>query len=141
VELRVVHGTSVRSAPASLSPPGSIGPARRLASSGGIPERGKRRTNDATREEDILALIETLPLEGLVRIDAALEGDWSHSITTVWTCEKGLLGFGEMRMSHAEHLPSIELMFREQWVGVRCLVRDREQNRFDETSARTSSSS
>jgi hypothetical protein len=99
--------------------------------------RGRGRANDVTTEEEILALIEKLPLEGLVRIDAALEGDWSHSVTTVWTCERGLLGFGEVRTGHPEHIPSIELMFPNYWLGVRCFVRAREQNVFDETFART----
>jgi hypothetical protein len=89
-----------------------------------------------TREEEIRGLVEELSLEELVRIDAALEGDWSHSVTTVWTRKRGLLGFGGVPTGHPEHVPSIELMFPNYWVGVRCFVRDREQNAFDETLAR-----
>ena len=89
-----------------------------------------------TREEEIRGLVEELSLEELVRIDAALEGDWSHSVTTVWTRKRGLLGFGRVPTGHPEHVPSIELMFPNYWVGVRCFVRDREQNAFDETLAR-----
>ena len=88
------------------------------------------------REEEIRALIRRLSLDELVRINAGLEGAWSETVTTVWTRERGLLGFGGVPTGHSDHVPSLELMFPNSWVGVRCFVRDRDQNVFDETFAR-----
>jgi hypothetical protein len=88
------------------------------------------------RGEEIRALIRRLSLDELVRIDAGLEGAWSETVTTVWTRERGLLGFGGVPAGHSAHVPSLELMFPNYWVGVRCFVRDRDQNVFDETFAR-----
>jgi hypothetical protein len=87
------------------------------------------------REQEIRALIGRLSLDALVRIDAGLEGDWSDTATIVWTRERGLMGFGGVPTSHSDYVPSLELMFPNYWVGVRCFVRDRDQNVFDETLA------
>jgi hypothetical protein len=87
------------------------------------------------REEEIRALIGRLSLDELVRIDAGLDGAWSDTVTTVWTRERGLLGFGGAPTGHSDQVPSLELMFPNYWVGVRCFVRDRDRNVFDETFA------
>jgi hypothetical protein len=81
-------------------------------------------------------LIERLSLDDLVRVDVGLEGDWSPSVTTVWTREHGLLGFDEAPHGHGRHIPSVELIFPEHWVGLRCFVREADRNIFDERLAR-----
>jgi hypothetical protein len=89
-----------------------------------------------TREDHVLVLIEGLSLGGLLRIDVALEGEWSQSVSTVWTPMRGLLGFAGVTTSHPKHIPSIELVFPTHWVGVRCFRRDQGANVFDEALAR-----
>lgn len=88
-------------------------------------------------DDQLRAVVASLSLDELVRIDAALEGDWSGSVSTVWTRGGGLLGFGGAPKCHPRHHPSIELIFPNHWVGLRCSVHDGEQNVFDETLART----
>jgi hypothetical protein len=41
------------------------------------------------RDEEIDELIRSIMLDGLLRMDAALEGDWSRTVSTVWTREGG----------------------------------------------------
>jgi hypothetical protein len=82
-------------------------------------------------------LVERLSLDDLVRIDVGLEGDWSPSATTVWTRDDGVVGFDAAPQGHDRHIPSLELIFPEHWVGLRCYVREGNRNAFDEGLART----
>jgi hypothetical protein len=90
-----------------------------------------------TAEDEARALVESLELADLVRIDVSLEGDWSRAVATVWTREEGLLGFAAVPVRHPQHFPSIELIFPRHWLGIRCSLRDKEQNVFDERLARS----
>jgi hypothetical protein len=82
---------------------------------------------------DILAQIS---LDGLIRIDAALEGDWSGTVATVWTREKGRLGFDAVAGPHPAFRPSLELCFTGSWVGIHCFFVSDGQNVFNEPFAR-----
>jgi hypothetical protein len=82
-------------------------------------------------------LIARLALDDLVRIDVGLEGDWSPSVATVWTRGHGMSGFDAAPRGHHEHIRSVELIFPEHWVGMRCFVRKADRNAFDERLART----
>ena len=95
-----------------------------------------RRLRGAADHHVARSLIESLSLDGLTRIDAALEGDWSGTVSTVWTRDHGLLGFGAVPQSHPEYVPSIELIFADCWVGLRCSAREDDRNVFDEALAR-----
>jgi len=84
-----------------------------------------------------IACIRHRQANGLVRIDASLEGDWNRAVAIVWTREGGFLGFAAVPVGHPHHFPSIELIFPRHWLGIRCSLRDREQNVFDERFARS----
>jgi hypothetical protein len=88
-------------------------------------------------QDEARSLVESLELHDLVRIDASLEGDWSRAVAIVWTREGGFLGFAAVPVRHPQHFPSIELIFPGHWLGIRCSLRDREQNVFDERLARS----
>ena len=75
-------------------------------------------------------------VQGLLRIDVGLEGDWSGSVVTVWTREGGLLGFDAVVRSHPEHKPSAELYFDGAWIGVHCFRVEAGVHVFDEAAAR-----
>ena len=87
-------------------------------------------------ENRVPGILAGLPLDGLVRIDAALEGDWNGTVTTVWTREKGRLGFHSVAGPHPDYKPSLELYFTGAWVGIHCFVVSNGQNMFDEPFAR-----
>lgn len=70
--------------------------------------------------EHVHALLRVIPLDGILRIDVGLEGDWSGSVVTVWTRDQGLVGFDHVARSHSDHQPSAELYFEGAWVGVHC---------------------
>lgn len=64
-----------------------------------------------------------LPLEGIVRIDCGLEGDWSASVVPVWSRAEGRLSGGDPVREHATCRPSLELYFEGAWVGLHCFRR------------------
>lgn len=81
------------------------------------------------------AILQSIPLEGIVRIDAGLEGDWSGSVVPVWTRAEGRLRFDDVVRVHARYRPSLELYFDEAWVGMHCYRRQGGENVFDEDLA------
>ena len=74
-------------------------------------------------------------LNDLTRIDAGLEGDWSSSVQTVWTRAGGHRGFYDVVRQHETCRPSIELYFRDSWLGCHCYRRVDNVNVFDEAKA------
>jgi hypothetical protein len=62
----------------------------------------------------------TNSLTDLLRIDIGLEGNWAETVTTVWTREGGFRGFASAARQHRTYRPSIELVFSEGWIGLRC---------------------
>ena len=88
-------------------------------------------------EQRVREMLDDLSLDDLVRIDAGLEGDWSDTVVTIWTRQDGLIGFGSAPASHSEHFPSVELIFRAHWLGMRCYVRHAGLNELDERMAMT----
>ena len=77
--------------------------------------------------------IESIPLEGLQRIDVGLEGNWNPTVVTVWTREKGLIGFDGVTRTHPRYKPSLEFYYEGSWVGLHCFTRIEEMNVFDES--------
>ena len=53
-------------------------------------------------------------------------------MTTVWTRDRGFVGFDAVTRSHPEHRPSAELYFEGAWVGVHCFRRRGGRNELDE---------
>ena len=82
---------------------------------------------------DLLALLSAVPLEKLMRIDVGLEGDWSPTVTTVWTRVDGRLGLSDVVREHELFKPSVELYFVGGWIGLHCCCRDGKVNVFDES--------
>lgn len=88
--------------------------------------------NEKNKHHKILA---DISLRGLMRIDAALEGNWNPTVTTVWTKEKGFIGFGGAAHSDPDLKPSLELYFKDRWIGLHCYKKVGMLNMFDETLA------
>ena len=86
-------------------------------------------------DKPIPKIIEEISLNELNKIDVALEGDWSSTVVTIWTCEKGFQGFSEVARSHERFKPSLELYFDGMWVGLHCFNRVDNENVFDEQLA------
>ncbi|NIQ39761.1 MAG: hypothetical protein GTN81_14405 [Proteobacteria bacterium] len=80
-------------------------------------------------------ILTDLSYEDLARIDVAMEGDWNATVVTVWSRERGLLGFSRVSRSHPTYKPSLELYFEDTWVGIHCFKRIDNQNVFDEELA------
>lgn len=82
-----------------------------------------------------LEILERLPLAELKRIDVALEGDWSSTVSTIWTRQERLIGFSKVTRGHKTFRPSLELYFDGMWLGVHCFKRVDDENIFDEQLA------
>ncbi len=82
---------------------------------------------------DLLPLLSACPLEDLSRIDVGLEGDWSPTVTTVWTRENGRLGLADAVREHDIFRPCLELYFVDAWIGLHCFGRVGKANVLDET--------
>ena len=77
-----------------------------------------------------------LQLASIVRIDAALEGDWSGTVVPVWTRAEGLLGFDAVRRADPARRPALELYFPGYWIGLHCCTEAGGSFVFDEARAR-----
>lgn len=80
--------------------------------------------------------LEHVPLQDMLRIDAALEGDWSPTAITAWRPGDDTPDFSGLPRSHPEHRPSLELYFEGSWIGLHCFRREDGRNVFDEERAR-----
>jgi len=56
-------------------------------------------------------------------------------MVTIWTREKGSLGFSAVTKTHSTFKPSIELYFEGTWLGIHCFNRVNGENIFDEEFA------
>ena len=82
---------------------------------------------------ELPALLSACSLDDLTRIDVGLEGDWSPTVTTVWTRGDGRLGLSDVVREHEFCRPSLELCFVGGWIGLHCFCRDANVNVFDES--------
>ena len=85
--------------------------------------------------KDIPQILEEISYDRLERIDLALEGDWNATVVTVWLKDSGLLGFEKSKIKHPEFKPSLELYFKDVWVGIHCYQTINGQNVFDKQKA------
>lgn len=88
--------------------------------------------NDPNR---IPLIVREIPLDGILRVDVALEGDWNRTVATVWTRDGGRSGFSAVARSHPTFKPSLELYLEAAWVGIHCFMRVAGDNVFDEELA------
>lgn len=77
-------------------------------------------------------LLSACPLADLMRIDVGLEGDWSGSVTTVWSRANGWQGLSTVVRGHDRFKPSLELYFIGGWIGLHCFNRVGKANVLDE---------
>jgi len=84
---------------------------------------------------DLPAVIRGISLDGIIRIDLGLEGDWSGSVIPIWSRRDGFVGFDGAVLSHSTHRPSLELYFEGAWVGVHCFTHEDGSNVFDRALA------
>jgi hypothetical protein len=82
------------------------------------------------------AILTTLAYADLIRIDAALEGAWSETVTPVWTRETGFLGFAHVPGPQPGRRPALELYFPGYWVGLHCFREEDGSFVFDPSHAR-----
>ncbi len=80
-------------------------------------------------------IVREISLDGIRRVDVALEGDWSPTVITVWTRDRGRSDFSAVVRSHKTFKPSLELYFEGAWVGIHCFNRVDGENVFDEELA------
>ena len=86
-------------------------------------------------ENDIPEIVKNQSYSGLIRIDVGMEGNWNPTVTTVWERSKGLIGFERVIRKHPEYKPSMELYYKDGWIGVHCYRTEKDQHDFDETLA------
>jgi len=82
---------------------------------------------------ELSALLSACSLDHLTRIDVGLEGDWSPTVTTVWTRNDGRLGLAEVVREHESFRPSVELYFVGGWIGLHCCNWDGQKHLLDES--------
>ena len=87
------------------------------------------------KENKYQKILSAISLHGLQRIDAALEGNWNPTVTTIWTRERGFIGFDRIIRADPKLKPSLELYFENHWIGLHCYKEIDRQNVFDETLA------
>ena len=85
--------------------------------------------------KDIPSIVREISLDGIQRVVAALEGYWNPTMVTVWTRDKGALGFSTVTLTHSTFKPSLELYFENAWLGIHCFNRINGENVFDEEFA------
>jgi len=86
-------------------------------------------------KSDLPQILNHISLRDLKRIDVALEGNWNPTVATVWSKDKGFLGFSGVVKSHPKYKPSVELYFDHIWIGIHCYRELDKQYVFDENLA------
>ena len=81
---------------------------------------------------EILPLLSACELDDLTRIDVGLEGDWSRTVQVAWTREGRSQVLDTQRLEHASFRPSLELYFKDGWLGLHCFRRCNRKNVLDE---------
>lgn len=80
-------------------------------------------------------MISSVPIKDIRRIDVAMEGNWSQTVTSVWTKYAGFIGFEKVEKENARLKPSVELYFDDYWLGIHCYNKVGGKNVFDEKLA------
>ena len=80
-------------------------------------------------------ILKEISLADIIRIDYALEGNWNNTVVTIWSRDKGFIGYPEENLMHNTLKPSIELYFNKLWLGIHCYNRINNKNIFDKEYA------
>jgi hypothetical protein len=80
--------------------------------------------------------LRAVPVDRVVRIDAGLEGQWSETVTAVWTPKADVVDLSDVVHSHPKYRPALELYLDDCWIGVPCSVFQGGEHRLDEEKAR-----
>ena len=81
---------------------------------------------------ELRPLLAACQLDDLTRIDLGLEGDWSESVQVAWTRDAGSQHVNRQRVEHPSFKPSLELYFKDGWIGLHCFRRVGDKNLLDE---------
>ena len=87
-------------------------------------------------DDAVPAALHAIPLDAIMRIDAALEGDWSATVVPLWTRAGGFLGFDGVVRRHPDRRPALELYCPGYWVGIHCCREEAGAFVLDEARAR-----
>ena len=71
-------------------------------------------------DEQLRQVLEGQPWSKLRRIDAAFEGDWNATVRTVWSQDEDIVDLPDETWATDRFQPSIELIFDDTWLGIRC---------------------
>jgi hypothetical protein len=71
-------------------------------------------------DEQLRQIFEGLPWFKLLRIDAAFEGDWNATVRTVWSRNRDVVDLPDETWGTDRFQPSVELIFDDTWLGIRC---------------------
>ncbi len=71
-------------------------------------------------DEQLRQIFEGLPWSKLRRIDAAFEGDWNATVRTAWSRDSDVVDLPDETWVTDRFQPSIELIFDDTWLGIRC---------------------
>lgn len=86
--------------------------------------------------EKIPQIIQENSLDSFQRIDVGLEGNWNPTVVILWTPDAGLIELSSVIKSHPIFKPSLELYFKDSWLGVHCFDRINSENVFNENLAK-----
>ena len=89
-----------------------------------------------TQPASLPAWLDDVPAHKVVRIDVGLEGQWSETVTAVWSVADGFRGFDDVAKNHPTHRPAVELYLEDGWIGVPCSIESPDGQEFDEALAR-----
>ena len=81
------------------------------------------------------SIISEISLKEIQKVVVGLEGNWNPTVVTIWTRDKGSLGFSRVIRTHPSFKPSMELYFENTWIGIHCYNRSNGKNIFDEEFA------
>ncbi len=77
-----------------------------------------------------------VPVQKVIRIDVGLEGQWSETVTAVWSVADGFGGFDDVVKHHPRYRQAVELYLQDGWIGVPCSIESPDGHEFDEALAR-----
>ena len=71
-------------------------------------------------DEQLRQVLDGLDWSKLRRIDCAFEGDWNASVCTVWSSDNEVVDLPDATWATDRFNPSLELIFDDTWLGIRC---------------------
>lgn len=76
-------------------------------------------------------VLKEINLNGIIRLDYSMEGNWNHNLKVLWTREAGFLGYDGITLAHKSYNPCLELYFDGYFLGIKCFKRKGNLNVID----------